>query len=209
MKTVNIYVFPNDTGTTSEDKIRLCLSEYEKNVLKEELEKAPSFNKKYEVNKTELGKPYVDGEEIGVSVSHSDEYFVCAVGMLNMGVDIEHRKLLVRESKEEMQVRLNGIAKRFFHPTESKYVLGDPIDRFFKVWTAKESLVKHTGEGINDNFSRYCVYSPVLEKEEGIRRWRAEGKYFWQMTYCGDYELCLCSDEECAVSVINIMTKQL
>ena len=45
MKTVYIYVFPNDKEITSEDKIKICLNEYEKNVLKEELEKAPSFNK--------------------------------------------------------------------------------------------------------------------------------------------------------------------
>ena len=207
MNTVYIYVFPNDKEFSSEEKIKLCLAEYEKNVLKEELEKAPSFNKEYKISKTKLGKPYVEEKNIGISVSHSDEYFICAIGQIHMGVDIEHRKSLRDESKEKMQERLNGIAKRFFHPIEANYVLDDPINRFFKIWTAKESLVKHTGEGINENFSRYCVYSPILEKECGIIQWTAQGKCFWQTTYREEYELCICTDEECTVYIIN-MEKQ-
>ena len=94
------------------------------------------------------GKKPAFSPECGVffSVSHTDGVWMCAFARQEVGLDAE----LVRDREAGL------IARRFFHPKEAEYVCGER-GRFFKVWTAKESYVKYTGEGITDRFSAFSV----------------------------------------------------
>ena len=65
-----------------------------------------------------------------------------------LGLDVEAPPLL--ENREK-------IARRFFHPSEVKWLESQGFSDFYKVWTAKESAVKFTGEGITENFGKFYV----------------------------------------------------
>ncbi|MBE7058040.1 MAG: 4'-phosphopantetheinyl transferase superfamily protein [Ruminococcaceae bacterium] len=74
------------------------------------------------------GKPYA--AYINYNISHSGNIVICAVSDDSVGCDVE----LVRNVKRD-------VADKYFTENEKK------LD-FFKVWTAKESYLKMTGEGI-------------------------------------------------------------
>lgn len=83
-------------------------------------------------------KPRFVPEGLSFSVSHSGEYWVCGIGAAPLGLDLQRHQ----------PCRTQAIAKRFFHPSETAWLNGQGPDAFFQIWTAKESYVKYTGEGI-------------------------------------------------------------
>ena len=52
--------------------------------------------------------------------------------------------------------RQEAITRRFFHPREQAWLTQYP-EAFFSLWTAKESVVKWSGKGIGEDFSRFSV----------------------------------------------------
>lgn len=118
------------------------------------------------------GKPYfADPSLPHFSLSHSGDFLACAMGPSPCGVDIQTHETAVRH--------MDRLAKRYFHPIEWEAVLQAQRDRentahkesqllpdtsslsrtelFFAIWTAKESYVKYTGEGIIGRFSSFSV----------------------------------------------------
>lgn len=96
------------------------------------------------LNKTAEGKPFIEGEPLQFSVSHSQNLWVCAVGYTDsLGVDIEY----VKRARD-----LSGIATRYFHPDESAafQLLGEAKQPsyFYSRWTLKEAFLKALGCGI-------------------------------------------------------------
>lgn len=121
-------------------------------------------------------KPVFDTDGIHFSVSHSGRYWSCTVSDSPVGIDIQEHK----------SCRYEMIARRFFHPQEALFVLACPAERFFPVWTAKESYVKYTGEGITDRFPSFSTVQN--EKIVGC------GSTFLQfVSVADDYTLCLCT----------------
>lgn len=83
-----------------------------------------------------------DHPELGFNLSHSGDWVVLATASgCDVGVDIE---------KLDSTFPAIEIADEFFLPTERKWMgTGkDPTLRFFQLWTAKEALMKATGEGM-------------------------------------------------------------
>ena len=72
---------------------------------------------------------------------------VLAVGDSPVGVDVE----AFRQSRNG-----TAVAKRRFTPEEQAFV-GSDQERFLRIWTAKESLVKHTGEGLRRPLNSFSV----------------------------------------------------
>jgi 4'-phosphopantetheinyl transferase len=102
-----------------------------------------------EFSEDELGKPFLPAHRsIHFNLTHSGDWVGCAVGITPVGIDIERHKTM------EMD-----IAKRFFHPNETDYVRAVPqeyTERFFRIWTLKESYIKAIGKGLHcplDSFS--------------------------------------------------------
>lgn len=91
---------------------------------------------------TSRGKPYAEEKGIFLSISHSHGLCAAAVSDSEIGVDIEYI------DPERPNERLMRLASRFFSPDECEYVAVSPERRFWEVWTAKESLIKYTGEGL-------------------------------------------------------------
>lgn len=120
----------------------------------------------YEICRNIHGKPYLK-EEISCcfNISHSGDYVVCAFSDTEVGVDIE-KKLNPR-----MQV-----ARRFFHPVELAMLESrseEQGERFYDLWTVKESFLKYTGQGLSRPLSSFRVDMPKKGEAvlyEGERR---------------------------------------
>ena len=93
------------------------------------------------IKKDEKGKPFLAGENVHISISHSGEYVAAAVADTPVGIDIEVMK------SPDMRV-----AERLCTESDREYLFGDngePQDiKFYKIWTAKEAYFKRKGTGI-------------------------------------------------------------
>lgn len=112
------------------------------------------------------GKPYLDGVQgLYFNLSHAGEYAICAISDREIGCDIE---------RIDPQINL-GIADRFFTPEEAEWMraeenASEQVERFFRLWTLKESLMKATGLGFSlspRTFSfAFCEGLPTLIQEK-------------------------------------------
>ena len=87
------------------------------------------------------GKPYFPGSALRFNLSHSGDWALCAVAPFDVGCDVECIRPIDL-----------GLSRRF-HPDETAALLTLPteeerLDRFFRLWTLKESFMKVTGLGM-------------------------------------------------------------
>lgn len=80
-----------------------------------------------EIGHSTDGAPFIVGSELKISISHSGEYFVIAVSVHNVGIDIE--RMLPRN--------IDRLSKRFF-PNRA---ITD-AEEFYRAWTAMEAEYK-------------------------------------------------------------------
>lgn len=93
------------------------------------------------------GKPYLEGklsELLKFNLSHSGGFAIIAVNFRNeIGIDIE----LINDLDDRL-----SLAKNLFTASEQKYLTEKPdldLDRFFEIWTRKESVIKALGNGLS------------------------------------------------------------
>src|SRR5262245_28049295 len=91
------------------------------------------------------GKPALAGGALSFNLSHShDVALVAVVRGRAIGIDVER----VRNTLEVAR-----LASRFFSAPEQASLEALPgaeqVDRFFRLWTAKEAYLKATGEGMS------------------------------------------------------------
>lgn len=88
-----------------------------------------------EIEKTENGKPWFPTlPQLHFSLSHTQEYVLCALSDVPVGCDIEN-------NRRKVSPRLSA---RVCHPEE---LAAFP---FFSLWTLKESLIKLTDSRLRD-----------------------------------------------------------
>ncbi|NBH12656.1 4'-phosphopantetheinyl transferase superfamily protein [Lachnospiraceae bacterium] len=135
------------------------------------------------------GKPFWTGrQEIYFNVSNTAGLVVCALSDLETGVDAEH----IRAVKP-------AVVRRCCTESEIDYIKGtsgenreeEAKERFFQLWTLKESFIKMTGQG---------MYFPMKEAAFSIRNTECiqeilctQAGYFTQKRV-GDYWLSLCTE---------------
>lgn len=93
------------------------------------------------------GKPRVEG--VFFNLSHSGNLVICAAAEGEVGCDVEK---IVKAPE--------GVAERFFHKDETAYIKEgteqERDERFFRIWTMKESYIKMTGEGMRLSFDSFA-----------------------------------------------------
>lgn len=96
-------------------------------------------NSKHKISFNKYGKPYIK-DSINFNISHSGDYVIIALSNKNeIGVDIERIKKIKY---------YNRISNKFFTKEECDYINND-INKFYKIWTRKESFYKCIGTGFN------------------------------------------------------------
>lgn len=162
---LKVFVASNDIADISEE---IKLSEYRKNkvdaiknaaakkerlaasvLLSFALKKCFGFDEsEQEYAETDFGKPYIPScPDAYFNISHTDGYCAVAVSDVPVGIDIQRIEPKLTSGKR-------AIIRRFFR--ENECCTDDP-SVFFRLWTAKESIVKCTGEGISVGIRRYTV----------------------------------------------------
>ena len=98
----------------------------------------------------EHGKPSIIGhEDIHFNLSHCKTAVACAISDNPIGIDVES----IRDAKE-------SVIRYAMNDDEARQIISSSNSalEFTKLWTMKESVLKLTGEGINDNMK--SVLSP-------------------------------------------------
>ena len=148
------------------------------------------FDGDFTIERAPKGKPYFRNlPDLHFSVSHSGDVFVCAFSDAPVGVDIQEYKKRPDESE-----RCRKIAARFFHFDEVDALDADTVSAFYNIWTAKESYVKFTGDGIEGDFSAFCIFD--LDE------------YLYQTELCG-MSLSVCMPDVDDVEIHKIDIKNL
>ncbi len=126
-----------------------------------------------EVQLGPMGKPMLP--EIEFNISHAGSFVAMALGKEPVGIDVEGG----REPSEKVAAR--------FHPEEiCRYEASAPEEKksqFYRIWTAKESVMKRDGRGLAMNMASFSIFSDELKKEI----------YSVQLT--SEYWLSVCSRE--------------
>lgn len=129
----------------------------------------------YQIETNEFGKPHIKGcEGFFYNLSHSGRYVVLAWGNSEVGVDVQ---------QHGDGVNTQAIARRYFTSEEQRYMQEDP-QRFYEIWSKKESYVKYTGHGLNEGLRSFSVF----ETEQTVR-------YKYRLLE-GGYSLSLCTTED-------------
>lgn len=143
---------------------------------------APAFGQEgavsFRTRKGSHGKPYFpDLPWLHFSVSHSGEYWACAMASTEVGLDLQ---MHTRGRKEQ-------ISARFFHPWENEYLRSCGYEGFFDIWSAKESYVKYTGQGIDENFAAFSAALPTALSSQ------INGVQLKHIPFFPGCSLCLCA----------------
>jgi 4'-phosphopantetheinyl transferase len=111
------------------------------------------------------GRPELPGSPLRVSVSHAGDRVAVAVRMGGaVGVDVEPPR---------RRPLSPALLRRALTEGERKYLLDLPEDRrsdeFLRAWTAKEAILKATGEGLHGGFRRLEL--DLLSRPAQLRSW--------------------------------------
>lgn len=107
------------------------------------------------IERSERGRPQLGAAlaHLDAGWSHSGGHLLVALGQGGrLGVDLE---------RIQPRPRMAEVIARFFHPAEVAWLLGlDEEQRrhwFFRVWCAKEAVLKCHGHGISYGLHRFAV----------------------------------------------------
>ncbi len=138
-------------------------------------------------SKKENGKPILIPQILYFNLSHTHNLGILAITKdKEIGIDIEN-------TKREMDY-LN-IAKRFFHAIEyeSLIKLANNEQRkkyFYRLWTAKEAILKATGEGLSEKLNQVYIseypYSHSLENKISLISLDAPENYIASLAIIGE-----------------------
>ena len=90
-----------------------------------------------ELSQGPYGKPYAPGYP-AFNISHSGEWCILVKGESDIGADIE------KIDKNNLPA-----ASAVYTPRELIWMNEDPLERFYQLWTWKESLIKALGTGMS------------------------------------------------------------
>lgn len=103
------------------------------------------------------GKPRLRGiDGFHYNLSHSGNWVAIAWGEAPVGVDVQQM---------HMDPGKRALAKRFFTPEECAYIFDlseDSAERFYQVWTGKESYLKYLGTGLKKSLDSFSILSPEV-----------------------------------------------
>ena len=128
------------------------------------------------VSKGPHGKPFFGDPALSgiyFSKSHTEGHELLCFSDSEIGIDCENT-----EARPGISERFMSIAERYFTEGEQAYiraadgvtgrVQGEPMTRFFEIWTAKEAYMKYTGRGFSEGFRTFSTRDlPEVNIETG------------------------------------------
>ncbi|QWT54453.1 4'-phosphopantetheinyl transferase superfamily protein [Christensenella sp. MSJ-20] len=127
--------------------------------------------------RSQEGKPYFPHAPwLHFSITHSGDYWLCALGTIPLGLDLQRHQDCDRAA----------IAQRFFHPLEQSYLEHTAYQDFYSIWAAKESYLKYTGQGLPGGLNGFSVVA------DGALAASVNGAALHHLPFSEEYSLCLC-----------------
>lgn len=169
-----------------EDKIRCIVADA---LIRYAVEQALKVSD-YTVAQDTNGKPCILGrEDFHFNLSHSGRWVVIAYGDSPVGVDVQEIR---------MDTKTESIARQFFTTEEQEYVFQSAknccTERFFQIWTAKESYLKYTGTGLRRPLNSFSAVPDGSHL--GVRLYS---------TFLDNYCLTLCtSDADTTITNLSV-----
>ncbi len=129
-------------------------------------------------------KPYIkDREDVFFNISHSGKMVALGISDKEIGVDIEK----VKEFKESL---INYV----FNDTDISFAKElSPKWAYTRLWTIKESLMKHSGLGIALVPKKIEIYAQDENIRTRAEQYPCHGLNFTSYT-AGDYQVSVCSE---------------
>lgn len=168
------------------DKIRSLIAEILiRTIIIENLK----INNKYiKFNKKKHGKPYLENySNFNFNISHSGEYVLCGIDDKDIGVDVEEIK----------NINIIEIAQNYFTTKEFEYIINCDVEfqlnRFYEMWTLKESYIKCSGQGLSIPLASFSVEVDKYKNIKVVRNNEYEEHTFKLFDIDLDYKLAVCS----------------
>lgn len=147
--------------------------------------------------KNQYGKPFLIGnEDFHFNVSHSNEWVVCAVSDVPVGIDVE-----------KIKPTDYGISERFFSEEEHNYIIRkegqQKLDSFYDLWTLKESYIKAIGKGLHMSLKDFSIiiYNGIIFLKHQIG---CQFYNFKQFSVDMGYKLSVCLENEIKNEYLSI-----
>ncbi len=101
----------------------------------------------------------------GINLSHSDRYVICAISTrrdVKVGCDVQ--------KMQPLKIPQMKVARRFFCQAEYEYILAgetdeEQMERFFRYWVLKESMIKATREGMKRPLDSFFIDLKAVDDE--------------------------------------------
>jgi 4'-phosphopantetheinyl transferase len=146
------------------------------------------------------GKPILRGDpSFHYNISHSGDWVLCAVSEASVGIDIE--KIASVDPH---------IAERYFTEAEQRYVFaagttdGQWLNRFYEIWTLKESYIKAVGTGLSMPLQFFSVVKDELQKSFQLQTTTLNEKYYFRQYELDPlYKCAVCAELPISVETIN------
>lgn len=136
-----------------------------------------------EYETTKEGKPLIKGHnDIYFNATHSGEYAAVCFSATPVGIDIQQ------------YCKYNPrLAERFFAKSEYQDMMLLPEksqqDRFFRLWTLKESYIKFTGQGMKQELDSFYF---KFGQNDNLLQSNFENCHFLEYIPAKDYRMAVC-----------------
>lgn len=157
-------------------------------------------NKNIYFNENGYGKKrLVNFDKFYFNISHSGKYVVVGISTENIGVDIEEIK----------EIEYEEIAKNFFTNNEIEYINKNnekkQLDKFYEIWTLKESYIKNRGQGLSIVLDSFDISIKDENLIEIIDKNLKDNVSFTQIDILNGYKLAICSEKDSSfdIDIIN------
>ena len=113
-----------------------------------------------QIRTTPEGKPYVtdpDGNRLSmeVSVTHTGDWWICAVGEHPLGIDAEYRN---RQIRPELSRRICTEEEKAFLDCIGSVDKEGCRKHLLRIWIEKEAYVKYLGTGIREGLNTFSTF---------------------------------------------------
>lgn len=140
-----------------------------------------------QIRKNQHGKPYLENyPDFHFNIAHSGGYVLCAIDNKPIGIDVE----------EIRSIEYEKIAKSFFTSRELDYIHNGAskfqLNRFFEIWTLKESYIKCSGEGLSMPLKSFSIEVENCENIKVLRNNEYKEHSFKMLDIETGYKAAVC-----------------
>lgn len=159
--------------------------------LSKALEDFGLHEKNAEIKYNEKGKPFLKTDAAHISISHSGHYAVVSISPHEVGVDIEEIKPIE-----------DGVIKRVTTLSEQAQIKS--LKDFYRLWTAKECILKITGDGLGGGMENIDLH--IEEDTISIITAPVKKRLYFQEYKIPNFCLTVCNEENNFTQEVETIT---